>query len=126
MSDLIDRQAAIEAITFGAFSAATIYGRTEKGMTALKEAIRVIKALPTPWIPITDRLPEVDSDGYSDYVLVSFENFSCLCIGQYREDAEGGAFYDGDQDDSFIKLGVVVNAWMPLPKPYRIPQSETE
>lgn len=94
------------------------------------EDILVIKRLPSAepeqrWIPITDRLPEVDSDGYSDYVLVSFENFSCLCIGQYREDAEGGAFYDGDQDEPFIKIGVVVNAWMPLPKPYRIPQSET-
>lgn len=112
MSDLIDRQDAIDAIK----NVAGVGNR----------AIDKLKALPTPWIPITDRLPEVNSDGYSDYVLVSFENFSCLCIGQYREDAEGGAFYDGDQDDPFIKIGVVVNAWMPLPKPYRIPQSETE
>lgn len=64
MSDLIDREEALKAITFGAFSAATIYGRSEEGMTALKEAIRVIKALPSAepkkgkWIPHSERCRE--------------------------------------------------------------------
>lgn len=74
------------------------------------------------WIPVMDGdgvLPEVDEDGYSDFVLVSFSNVSGLDIGQYREDENGGAFYSGDDDDPYTKIGAFVNAWMPLPKPYR-------
>ncbi len=47
MSDLIDRQQAIDAVKIGAFSAATIYGRSDKGSTALYETVRAIKALPS-------------------------------------------------------------------------------
>ena len=47
MKDLIDRQAAIEAVRVGALSTATLYGRTEEGETARKEIERVIKALPS-------------------------------------------------------------------------------
>ena len=45
--DLIDRQAAMIAVTAGSISAATVFGRTEHGMTALKETIRAIKELPS-------------------------------------------------------------------------------
>lgn len=37
---------AITAVEIGAFSAATIYGRTDEGSTALHETVRAIKALP--------------------------------------------------------------------------------
>ena len=47
MSDLIDRQAAIDAVKMGALSAATIYGRTDEGSAALYETVRAIKALPS-------------------------------------------------------------------------------
>jgi len=47
MSDLISRQAAIDAVKIGALSAATIYGRTDEGSTALHETVRAIKALPS-------------------------------------------------------------------------------
>lgn len=70
------------------------------------------------WIPVTEKYPEVDAEGYSAYILLSFDNCSALCIGQYREDEKGGAFYDGDQEDPLIRLGLVVNAWMPLPEAY--------
>lgn len=70
------------------------------------------------WIPVTEKYPEVDAEGYSAYILLSFNNCSALCIGQYREDEKGGAFYDGDDEDPLIKLGLVVNAWMPMPEAY--------
>ena len=38
---------AITAVNIGAFSAATIYGRTDEGSTALHETVRAIKALPS-------------------------------------------------------------------------------
>lgn len=45
--DTIYRQDAINAVKIGALSAATIYGRTDEGSTALYETVRAIKALPS-------------------------------------------------------------------------------
>ena len=70
--------------------------------------------VPGKWIPITERLPEDES-----YVLVSFENATMVDIARYEEDDEGGSFYPGDDEDPFSKYGIYVNAWMPLPEPYR-------
>lgn len=81
-----------------------------------------INATAPNWIPVMDgdgQMPEVDEEGYSEYILLSFSNASSLCIGQYREDENGGAFFDGDDEDPLTKLGLVVNAWMPLPEPYK-------
>ena len=74
-----------------------------------------LKKVENPWIPITERLPETD-----DYILISFDNFSLPDVGRYEVDESGGgAFYPGDEDVSYASVGVVVNAWMSLPKPYR-------
>ena len=66
------------------------------------------------WIPVSEKLPEDDR-----YILLSFENFSVPLVGRYEEDEEGGAFYVGDDPDSCVSEGIYVNAWMPLPKPYK-------
>ena len=69
------------------------------------------------WIPVTERLPEIDS-----YVLMSFENFSLPLVERYVDDEElGGAWYLGDciDEDTCLANDLFVNAWMPLPKPYR-------
>lgn len=65
------------------------------------------------WIPVTERLPETGK-----YVLISFSNFTVPITGRYEEDEEGGAFFSGDEDESLISKGLIVNAWMPLPEPY--------
>ena len=70
--------------------------------------------VPGKWIPITERTPEDES-----YILVSFENYTGLSIARYEEDDEGGRFYPGDEDEAYSKYGIYVNAWMPLPEPYR-------
>lgn len=70
--------------------------------------------VPSKWIPITERTPEDES-----YILVSFENYTGLDIARYEEDDEGGRFYPGDDDEAYSKCGIYVNAWMPLPEPYR-------
>lgn len=65
------------------------------------------------WIPIEEGLPPV-----GDYVLFSFENFPVPSIGSYHEKDEGGwGFFDEDDED-VSRIGVVVNAWMPLPERY--------
>ena len=67
------------------------------------------------WIPVTEKLPRPE-----EYVLVSFENATLTDIARYEVDENGnGAFYQGDEDESYISFGVFVNAWMPLPKPYK-------
>jgi hypothetical protein len=70
--------------------------------------------VPGKWIPITERTPEDES-----YILVSFENYTGLSIARYEEDDEGGRFYPGDEDEAYSKYWIYVNAWMPLPEPYR-------
>jgi len=82
---------------------------------------KIIKALErTRWIPIDEKLPEVDEDGDSDYIFISLENFSLPVIGRYAIDQDGdGSFYEGDEERTLLSYGLFVNAWMPLPKPYR-------
>lgn len=68
------------------------------------------------WIPVedTEHTPEDES-----YVLVSFSNFSLPDIARYEKNDEGGTYYPGDDEDSYLKYGLFVNAWMPFPELYR-------
>lgn len=69
------------------------------------------------WIPVEERIPESDK-----YILLSFENFSLPLVGRYEETEDGGgAFYVGDcdEEDTCVANDLYVNAWMPLPEPYR-------
>lgn len=83
----------------------------------ISDVIRVIKKQPKigEWIP-EDNPPEDDN-----YILLSFENFSLPLVGRYAKDGECGAYYVGDCDgeDSCVANDLFVNAWMPLPEPYR-------
>lgn len=68
------------------------------------------------WIPVEEQLPKTNN-----YILLSFANFSLPMVGRYDEGQEGRAFYlgDCDEEDTCINQELVVNAWMPLPDPYR-------
>lgn len=66
------------------------------------------------WIPCSERFPDGDR-----YILVSFENSTLPDIARYERDDEGGTFYPGDDEKSYSSYGFFVNAWMPLPEPYR-------
>lgn len=70
--------------------------------------------VPGKWILCSERLPEDES-----YILVSFKNSTMPDIARYEENDEGGTFYPGDDEKSYSSYGFFVNAWMPLPKPYR-------
>jgi hypothetical protein len=53
---------------------------------------------------------------------MSFENSSRSSVGRYVGDEElGGAWYFEDYfgEDICLANDLFVNAWMPLPKPYR-------
>lgn len=66
------------------------------------------------WIPCSERLPEEE-----EYILLSFADYTGLDIGRYEKDGENSNFYPGDEEESYASYGLVVNAWMPLPEPYR-------
>lgn len=66
------------------------------------------------WIPADE--PPKDNK----YVLLSFENFSTPLVGRYEEDQDGGgSYYLGDEEETLLYQDMIVNAWMPLPEPYR-------
>lgn len=73
------------------------------------------------WIPVEERLPE-----NNDYILLNFSNCMVPAIGRYEEDTEGGAFYlgDCDEEDTCISQNLYVDAWRPLPEPYRPKEPE--
>lgn len=66
------------------------------------------------WIPISEKFPENNEE-----VLLSFENLETTAVGRYEEDEEGGAFYLSNDTITCSNHGMFVNAWMPLPKPYK-------
>ena len=95
MSDLISRQAAIEAVKCGALSAAMVYGRTDAGSTALSETVKAIKALPSAqpeqrWIPC-GKCIHADGKNRRCKVLDRSinEDYFCYWAEPFRE--EGGA-----------------------------------
>ncbi len=81
------------------------------------QEVNELRAQLPKWIPVEERLPETD-----EYILLSFANFSLPIVGRYEADGDGsGTFYLGDcnEEDTCINQDLIVNAWMPLPKPYR-------
>lgn len=65
------------------------------------------------WISCEERYPDT-----SEYILLSFSNFSLTVVGRYEEDSEGGAFYVGDENESCASYVMFVNAWQQLPEVY--------
>lgn len=64
-------------------------------------------------------LPADEPPNAGEYVLLSFENFSVPLVGRYEESEEGGAYFVGDDMESCVSQDIIVNAWQPLPDPYR-------
>lgn len=85
-----------------------------------KEDLEFVKAAVDAypgWRGIDESLPEPGK-----HVLLSFENEGVTIpdIGTYEVDEQGnGAFYPSDCEATYASVGVFVNAWMPLPKPYK-------
>lgn len=70
------------------------------------------------WIPIDDDQCPINGE----FLLVSFSNYPVPTIAEYRkeEDEDGGSFYLANGTDiKFLDIDLFVNAWMPLPDPFR-------
>ena len=131
MSDLVSRQKVIEVIDAvmpvdpnKSEYASGIACGAALAMTYVKQLPSAqpetnCSEIPNNWIPCSERLPELDGDGYSDKVLVCFSNYSGSEICEYRKNNEYDGWYAGDSDDNPEDIGVHVTAWMPLPEPYK-------
>lgn len=127
MSDLISKAAVIEAIheslypyVYGGEDGDPVSDFEDAIFTINKAICTAVRALPSAqpeqcWIPCSERFPDVNKDGESDYIMLNFSNYSLPIIGRYQVD---DAFYNGDDDKPLVSYGLFVNAWMPLPEPY--------
>lgn len=97
---------------------ATVDYATKEDFEFVKKAVEFYKKM--QWIPAVNT-PEVDEEGYSEHILLNFENTSIHEIGRYIEDGDGGgAYYIGDDAKSCLSsYGLFVDAWMPLPERYK-------
>ncbi len=116
--DLISRRAAITALSH-------MCSEDEKGITVSRANVdSMLKSLPSAqpdqkWIPVSERLPELDEDGYSQKVLACYGNYSGCDILEYRATEGIGKWYIGDMDESPEDIGLMVLAWMSLPEKYK-------
>jgi len=131
MSDLIERQAAIDATAYSNISV-TISGKRgfqnykeefEKACVAIRDKyIEALKNLPsaqpeTQWIPCSERMPEID-----ETVLITIKE---------KYDGDKEYHYHTDVADHLINDGwltfndwdegqeIHIIAWMPLPEPWK-------
>ena len=124
MSDLISRQAAIEA-----FKKELTIGESKGNYVTICSAVsyegakQILESLSSAqqWIPCSERPPEADGEylvtveGYLEGEHVLVLNYGTpllpMNVGEgrawYLSDIEGDFYYDG------------VTAWMPLPEPWR-------
>lgn len=129
MSDLIDRQAALDVFKNlidigGIFTEEPLIGAA---LIAVREAIA---QLPTAepkrgeWVPVTERLPEVSYDILGNWcseeviLLMNDEEFTDIRNGHFNPI---GVFEVNEHDGPAIvgQPGRDVIAWMPLPEPWR-------
>lgn len=93
---------------------------SEESHTAMMMAI---KALEQRWIPVSERLPEVDGrylttvKGYNCNKIRSFTN-NLYVIDKYEFSGRKAGWYFYDSEYGYIEETDVI-AWMPLPEPYK-------
>lgn len=120
-NDLVSRKAVMDSLT-------AEYNRRFREHDGLRLAYieKAVDDVPPlhEWIPVdTGEMPPVNEHGESEYILLSCSNYPVPCIGRYEEDHTGGAFYEGDCDETLLSYGLHVNAWMPLPEAYKEAQA---
>ena len=90
---------------------------SEERLNVCTNIIKMIEEQPKicEWIPLEEKTPE-----NGEHVLLSFANEKQKpLVGTWKVDDEGGSSYDPFTGRTYASLGYFVNAWMPLPEPYK-------
>ena len=122
MSDLISRQAAIDAVNIAYTKTEIVNNRSvndyerELYFRTRGELSKLPSAQPAQqWIPVSERLPEE----YGNY-LISIHGEDDPDIGTINpNDKRGWSLCDANGFHWASDKKLIVTAWMPLPEPYR-------
>lgn len=129
MSDLISRQAALDAlgerpVIWSDNDDYTLGERNQYDMDRL--AIETVPSAQPGWIPCSERLPEEDTEvlisyrykegeGDTDHVNIDITSYGTTCFGG----REIHTLKEWRQPFDYFHANYEVIAWMPLPTPYR-------
>lgn len=115
--DLISRLAAIDAIIAYGRDVDSHYLVSERIINESDaiEALTILSPAQPRWIPVTERLPEEDSDILVTYVEKDEKRIVPVNYGH-------GTWFDCIFDMALNPVGVL--AWMPLPEPYKEEEDE--
>ena len=101
---------------------------TEKVGISVLQLNRVIKALEEgKLIPVSERFPKDEQDVLIQYGNSMFVGYHITDNTKYDpgfEDSDSTGWYD--EHDVFIADSYSIDAWMPLPKPYKQNELERE
>lgn len=103
----------LKGIVFNSFDRTT-----RKERQALDLAIKVLEEKQGKWIPVSERLPDKNMP-----CLVSVGKLNLIQMAIYSdlmETIDHKIFYQGDYGkNNFQNITEYVNAWQPLPEPYK-------
>ena len=108
MNDIINRQDAINAAIEAADIWDGYYSPERERM--ITERLKKVPTAQPRWIPVTERLPEEDSDILVTYVEKDEKKIVPVNYGH-------GTWFDCIFDMALNPVGVL--AWIPLPEPYK-------
>lgn len=115
MSKYIDADEAIKALCRNSFP-------------DFSKAVKIIKELPGTdaaprWIPVTDRLPDINDHYTSDVCLVYCDN-GAYTFAELEENIFAQVGWDCEREDDYHEAVGTVVAWMLLPAPYKSGEEE--
>ena len=89
----------------------------------IEQAADVIEELSKPkWIPVTERLPEIDKKHHCSKDVLAYLKGGGMCFTALEENIFGQTWFECERHPA-LEEEMIVTHWMPLPEP---PEKESE